>query len=366
MAIDIEMSGATLRDPTEMGEKGRLRGFPRPCEGDIIGIGARVLHWNVFAEQMLDEDEEASLFLPMYRPFHKHRPYDALVCKKDQVFASHALGDEKKTLLWKALDYRKDRHVSEPRYSINDPIYDYELANHTVFEDRCWSEFWSKHTRMLKQLEYKGMLSKRDMEKDAIITLFRFRAIWEQRANKEGCKFRVVADNVSFDIGMIDQLMRRYIPNERPSVYRAVLVEPGDEAPTPRYNGGTPCTHSMQNGLLAAVDPGWLLSDDKKDTTEYWDWLQAEGEVDDNGKPKVWSSTARIRYLYNIPKPEVDHDHNPANDAYTIAHEYGAIQLIAEGQYELVPGRVVGKRHCESSKEEDAESGESEAKKLKA
>jgi hypothetical protein len=128
----------------------------------------------------------------------------------------------------------------------------------------------------------------------------------------------------------------------------------------------------MQKGLLAAVDPLWLLSDAKDAETEWIEWLLKEGEVTEEGKPKYWSLTARIRYLYEIPSPDVKHDHNPANDAYTIAHEYAAIQLIAQGSYSIlylrkmdlndytpVKERVMKKRPMPEEEEMDEENGKS-------
>jgi hypothetical protein len=185
------------------------------------------------------------------------------------------------------------------------------------------------------------------MEGNALIGLRSFRRKWEVYAitAKKG-KFVMVSNNVSFDIGTIDQLMRRYFPESRPSVYQ--VARPA------KYNGGNPCTHSMQNGLLASVDPHWMMSSTKDAESKWIEWLLEQGEVNEEGKPEYWSRTARIRYLYSIPKPDVEHDHNPTNDAYTIACEYLAIHAIALGAYTLDLSKVLRKRKRDSSSTEES------------
>ncbi|MHA1681006.1 MAG: hypothetical protein ACTSUE_08355 [Promethearchaeota archaeon] len=238
-------------------------------------------------------------------------------------------------------------------------VYPHEVEEHTVFEGRCWDEFWSNHPKQLKELEYKGFLSRRDMENEAIEQLFHFRGYWELYANNEGCDFILVSDNVSFDIGMIDQLMKQYKPITYPSIYRA---SGGTNKKRPNsnnvYNGGVPCTHSMQKGLLAVIDPMWYLSKDKGTQPKWVAWLVSQRELNDKCKPNIRSKTARIRYLYDIPKPDTEHDHNPVNDAFTIAHEYWAILLISNGHYTLNEDRVMKKRPApEEEKHEENKKG---------
>lgn len=335
MAIDIEMSGSTLRNPSEGTTK-----IGKP-QGDIIGIGACVMFWNEETKSMeiaeTEEGGKAMFFEPMFRPFNKYHSPGTLVMNGFMNefhskaglywFQSRSIEDVDKFSLCV---------FSEGSESVDGPIYSWEIENSTVFERLCFDEFWSKHPDMLKQLEYKGPRSKKDMEGEALSNLRIFRSYWENYAiNEMEGKIVVVSDNVSFDIGTIDQLMRQYFPESKNSLYQINFPE--------KYNGGIPCTHSMQAGLLSSVDPLWLMSTKKDDEPEWIEWLVKEGEVED-GKPQFWSRTARIRYLYSIPKPEVDHDHNPANDAYTIACEYLAIHAIAIGEYTLDPSKVLKKR----------------------
>ena len=66
-------------------------------------------------------------------------------------------------------------------------------------------------------------------------------------------------------------------------------------------------THSMQKGFLLGTDP----------------------EFD---KHESWGFTQRIAETYEVPPLEKEHNHNPANDAYTIAHEFLTLIGIGEGK----------------------------------
>lgn len=334
MAIDIEMSGSTLRDPEEKdGPK-----IHRAPEGDIIGIGACVRFWNEeTGEFEIAKDEygkEATLLLPMFRPCNEFSkdPGHRGTLSATKIADSYMM-------MWvyvngEGSNFATDSAETEG-YSQDCLIYPHDPHDFTVFEDRCWSGFWSKHPDKLLELEYKGYLCKADMEKEAISILNQFRAKWEVFSASKKAKLVVVSDNVSFDIGMIDQLMRRYFPDRRPNIYKA--------SDNTKYNGGNPCTHSMQRGLLAAVDPNWLLCETKDSDSKWMRWL----DIDYDGEipPQATRSFAeRIRYLYQIPKHELEHDHNPMNDAYTISGEYGAIMLISHGYYTLKKYRIMKKR----------------------
>ncbi len=322
MAIDIEMSGATLRDSQE--------NCTRVPEGDLIGIGARVLRWNETTQELeIPTDLEGtagSFFRPMFRPFNKHCSLGTLYTKGTTVMTCSI--EEK----YKETEQELEEETTEKIMSYPSP-----RAECTVFEERCWDGFWCKEIDALNQLEYKGPHSKRVMEEYAISSLFKFRRAFEERAHSEGTKLVVVSDNVSFDIGTLDQLLRKYFPDTRPSVYCA------DD--NKKYNGGTPCTHSMQKGLLASVDPVWAITKNKSWGSGWSEWLTARGCA-----RQYWSSTLRIQYLYDIPKSEIVHDHHPLNDADTIAREYWVILLIAKGYYTLHEDRVMKKRGLEDER----------------
>ena len=304
LAFDIEMSGATLRR------------FDRPLakpDGDIIGIGGSLVQYN---EETKSCEEIDRLFIPMLC-VGKFKTSDKVVESKC-ILVNYA--DEGKVRAVTLDDQEQDPEICVDMV---------ETGRTTVFEQRCWEEFWSKHPTILKQLVSKGedltFLGDYEIARTKLIA---FRLKGEIRATEMEHKLVIVSDNVSYDIGMLEKMMepRKVLP----FVYRLT-----DE----KYNGGTPCTHSMQKGLLAAVDPIWLFGDKdvRRGDTEWISWL----EESDPTKVEWWSMTKRIRYLYHIPKPEVEHDHNPANDAFTIACEYLNIHAIGLGHYELDSSRTI-------------------------
>jgi hypothetical protein len=56
--------------------------------------------------------------------------------------------------------------------------------------------------------------------------------------------------------------------------------------------------------------------------------------VDPNYK-KDWDFTKRINELYETPVIEKKHDHNPANDAYTIGYDQQVLLNIRSGRVKM-------------------------------
>lgn len=104
-----------------------------------------------------------------------------------------------------------------------------------------------------------------------------------------------MTDNNVFDGGLVNELIKKYLDVE-PIPYSA--SEPQEYKPFWE-------TFSQQKGLLAAVDPSF-----KSD----------------------WGLTDRIFQLYDVQKPSVNHDHNPVNDAYTIAYDQQVLFGIRDGR----------------------------------
>ena len=159
----------------------------------------------------------------------------------------------------------------------------------TLFEPRCWETFWSKNLEQLEQLEYKGDLTPMAREREMIHEFQAFRKKWSHA--------ELVTDNNVFDGGFINDLIFRHTPN----------------MPLPYTTEGEYSsffeTFSQQRGLLMAVDPEYV-------------------------KKSNWGYSDRIKKLYNVPEIDVVHDHNPANDAFTIACD----QLILYG---IMNGNIV-------------------------
>jgi mRNA deadenylase 3'-5' endonuclease subunit Ccr4 len=166
----------------------------------------------------------------------------------------------------------------------------------TLFEPKCYNEFWSTNLDQLHILEYKGIsISKEERQKNMIIEFQHFRSKWEILAEQQQCEFLLVSDNNVYDGGFINDLIFKNLPNTLPIPYSA-------------GNGNYEIffeTHSQQKGFLMAVDP----------------------QFDHN-----WGLTDRINELFEVPKKQKSHDHNPVNDAYTIAFDQQVMFAIRDGR----------------------------------
>lgn len=241
LAFDIERSGATN-------------------EYDTIAIGASVVNQ--------DFEELDSLFLPGYFP-QKAR--------------------NQKTLddYWKST---KEHVIVEPILTIT--------ADETVFEPKCWTEFWSKNLETLETLKYTGPLTKQQRQKEMIEQFQNFRANWESWANENNYEYLLVSDNNVFDGGFINQMIYEHLPDAKPIPYYASTGE---------YSLFVE-TYSAQKGLLMYVDPEFT---------------------------QEWGLTDRINKLFDVPELQKSYDHNPVNDAYTIAVDQQILFAIQNRSIEL-------------------------------
>jgi len=176
------------------------------------------------------------------------------------------------------------------------------IADVTQFEHRCWDEFWSKNEDVLNIIKYKGNKtdSKEKRAFEMINSFQEFRAKWENLSQEMNKKLVLVTDNNIFDGGLINQLIKKYLPNTEGIPYSASRDENNKQKYQPFWE-----TFSQQKGLLMAVKP--------------------ELNCD-------WGLTDKIFELYAIDKPLVNHDHNPANDAYTIAYDQQVLFGIRDGR----------------------------------
>jgi hypothetical protein len=170
----------------------------------------------------------------------------------------------------------------------------------TKFEQRCWDEFWSKHSDVLDALQYTGLLTLKEQDKHMITELQVFRAKWEERCDANADVLVLVSDNNVFDGGYINQLIHEHLPGKMPIPYSAGKQE---------YDTFLE-VHSMQGGLLMAVDPTFTSD---------------------------WSFGNRIAELYDLPEKQIEHDHNPVNDAYTIGYDYMILMGIRDGRIHRKP-----------------------------
>lgn len=165
----------------------------------------------------------------------------------------------------------------------------------TVFEDRCWDEFWSKHPEQLNCLVYDGESSKKVRQYQLISKFQAFRAKWEQKAKEDGAKYWLVSDNAIFDAGFINDMIFEHLPRQMPIPYAASDGE---------YQAFLE-THSQQKGFLMSVLPEFHSH---------------------------WGLTKKIAELYDVPEQKVEHDHRPDHDAYTIAMEQQILFGIRDGR----------------------------------
>jgi len=321
LAVDIEASGATRT----------INGKPLyDASGSLISVGAVVTKIDEETKEVVLVD---SLFIPLFAPIDATKYGGNLLVHKE--------GDSYCTPC-----------TYEGVYIDGVSVETSVVENSTVFEQRCWDEIWCKHPDILKKqaISKTASTSREEREAIAIKQLIDFRIKAEQASEKDGAaKVDIVSDCPSFDIGWLDQTLLQYLPEMRPFTYRAFENH--------KYNGGILCTRSMQKGLLSVIDRQWIFSERNEDK-KWMDWLHEEAnavkkrreengltEIHEEEKIPYWSLTKRIRYLYHIDAPDVDHDHNPVNDALTIAYEYWHIWGIGMGYYELDSSRVWSKQN---------------------
>ena len=165
----------------------------------------------------------------------------------------------------------------------------------TKFEDRCYTQFWSKNLDVLENLIYTGDLSMATREKEMIAGFQEFRAKWENYARENDIKLYLASDNNVYDGGFINELIYKHMPGALPIPYSASTQE---------YESFYE-SHSMIKGFLLAHD----INED-------------------------WGLYDKLKKLYDVPDIPVMHDHNPANDAFTIAFEIQVLFGLYMGHYD--------------------------------
>ncbi len=158
----------------------------------------------------------------------------------------------------------------------------------TIFDKRCYDEFWSKHISILNQLENTTKLSHAEKQKNMITNFVNFVKAWETEARKQNILLYRVCDNSSFDVHFINILISKYIEGILPFPY---------ELSTNKY-GHVWETHSMMKGALLILDP-------------------KNGRYKNSGFSKMLSKKFPF-----LPPCVVQHDHLPNHDAHKIAHDF--------------------------------------------
>jgi hypothetical protein len=180
-------------------------------------------------------------------------------------------------------------------------------TDETKFEQRCMDEFWSQNKDVLETLRYTGQSSYQERQKEMIMEFQNFRKKWEIHAMQNNLRIELISDNNVFDGGFINKLIGDYTGD---------MLLPYS-ASGRKYKSFWE-THSEQRGLLMVIDPSYK---------------------------KNYGFTKRIYELYDVSKPDRKHDHNPANDAYTIGYEQQVLLNIQNGRIKLrnmYAGRNIG------------------------
>lgn len=179
----------------------------------------------------------------------------------------------------------------------------------TKFSDRCWNTFWQKYPDVLRNLQYQGPeFSRCGREKEMITDFQNFRIKWEVLSKAQGLKLVLVTDNNVFDGGLVNELIKQYLPGMEQIPYSASVNDEGKQEYCPFWE-----TFSQQKGLLSIVDP--TFDDD-------------------------WGFSDKIFELYNVQRPTVKADHNPVNDAYNIAYDQHVLLGIKNGSIILKPKKI--------------------------
>jgi hypothetical protein len=170
------------------------------------------------------------------------------------------------------------------------------VPSRTKFDPKCWDEFWSKHPTTLSSLTYDGILNEFERENDIILKFQEFRVKWEtyaEEAEDNDVEYFFVTDTNVFDAESINRLLHTHLANELPIPYSASKKEYSSFMNVSDY----------QRGVLAVIDPEFK---------EYW------------------GMSDKIEELFNLPPKEREYDHNPTNDAYTVAYDFQVLMGIKE------------------------------------
>jgi hypothetical protein len=165
------------------------------------------------------------------------------------------------------------------------------VPDKTVFDEKCWDEFWSKRIVTLKSLTYDGILTPFEREHDVVQKFQEFREKWETYCEENDIEYYLVSDTNAFDAGCINHLLHIHLSDEMPIPYSASKKEYSSFINVSDY----------QRGVLAVVDPEFSA---------------------------YWGMTDKIEEMFEVPPKERDYDHNPTNDAYTIAYDFQILMGI--------------------------------------
>lgn len=233
-------------------------------EGVLLAIGMRVVDPEL---KILDED-----LIKFYVPtdpvsdgFKDKRTYDEYFIKMNQL----------ETL--KLFEYDGDilkKLKKETNFLIKESVFPWEASK----------------------------IAQREINREGMMKFLNFRKKWEQISVKFGYDLKVVSDNPSFDISLLNFYITKYVEKPfYPFPYSASKIPSEKQKKLQQRYSSIGCVTSLIKGICAVFGK----------------------EPEDLGK------------LYELPKGEegITHDHNPVNDAYTIAVKAQHWENIKKGKY---------------------------------
>lgn len=163
-------------------------------------------------------------------------------------------------------------------------------------------DFYEKNKKMFNSFKYNGILNRDERVSEVINKFQDFRRECEEFAKTFDYKLEFVTDNNVFDGGHLNYLIERYT-KDLPIPYSASRDENGNQMYSTFFE-----THSELRGVLAMACPKF-----KED----------------------WRYSDKIKEVFDLPEFKIEHDHNPLNDAKTIAYDHIVFLGIRDGIYKL-------------------------------
>ena len=196
--------------------------------------------------------------------------------------------------------------------AIGSVLMDRDFQIHKEFFEKCFfdksqvdddtMDFYEKNKKMFNNFKYEGDLTKEERLCEVINKFQNFRRECEDLAKTFNYKLEFVTDNNVFDGGHLNYLIEKYT-KDLPIPYSASKDENGNQTYSTFFE-----THSELRGILASMCP-----DFKED----------------------WGYTDKIKEVFDLPEFKIKHDHNPLNDAKTIAYDHIVFLGIRDGYYKL-------------------------------
>ena len=173
-----------------------------------------------------------------------------------------------------------------------------------AFEESCWTEFWSKHPRVLKRIKDHAkqtcfqIINSTDnitpcfekQEEHMIREFIHYVKKIQTEADEQKKKVIIVTDNACFDFHWISTLISKHCPSHYPLPYKF-------------HNnayGKVRDMSDMRYGMMLAIDKEATLQGMK------WDKLIVKHNIK---LPEAFVLATKLK----------QHDHLPHHDAYTIA-----------------------------------------------